>query len=299
MAKQPRILAGQTAAITGAGRGIGRATARALTNVGVRVALGDLDIEAARSAARELGPTAVALSLDVTERESFTRFLDEAESQLGPVDVLINNAGIMPIGPFLEEDDATAQRILDINVLGVIVGMKVALPRMTARGHGHVVNIASQAGKYGIPGGATYCASKAAVINLSRAVRKELRGSGIELSVISPVAVNTELGLGLAEPRQRQFRKIEPQQVAEAIVQTLHVPKFDVHVPKQAAMSERIGGLLPIGVQDALSRAVGADAVLSQVDTNARAGYELRAARSEPGLPPAPRQAQIPERVAP
>jgi short-subunit dehydrogenase len=129
-------------------------------------------------------------------------------------------------------------------------------------------------------------------------VRKELRGSGIELSVISPVAVNTELGLGLAEPRQRQFRKIEPQQVAEAIVQTLHVPKFDVHVPKQAAMSERIGGLLPIGVQDALSRAVGADAVLSQVDTNARADYELRAARSEPGLPPAPEQAQIPEHAA-
>ena len=86
--------------------------------------------------------------------------------------------GIMPIGPFLAEDDATAQRILDINVHGVILGMKLALPRMLARGSGHIVNIASQAGKYGFPGGATYCASKAAVINLSRAVRKEVRGSG-------------------------------------------------------------------------------------------------------------------------
>jgi NADP-dependent 3-hydroxy acid dehydrogenase YdfG len=297
MAKQPRILAGQTAAITGGARGIGRVTALAFVRQGMKVAIGDVDLQAALETAAELGDSAVGLPLDVTDRASFAAFADATEEQLGPLDVLINNAGIMPLGSFLEEDDATAKRILDINVLGVIIGMKVALPRMRARGRGHVINIASQAGKYGIPGGATYCASKAAVINLSRAVRKELRGSGVELSVISPVAVNTELGLGLAEPRQRQFRKIEPQQVAEAIVQTLHVPKFDVHVPKQAAMSERIGGLLPIGVQDALSRAVGADAVLSQVDTGARAGYELRAARSEPGLPPAPEQAQIPERA--
>jgi len=284
VAKQARILAGQTAAITGAARGIGRASAQALTRAGVRVVIGDLDVEVARATADELGPTAIALSLDVTERESFARFLDDAELQLGPVDVLINNAGIMPIGPFLDEDDATAQRILDINVHGVINGMKLVLPRMVSRGRGHVVNIASQAGKYGFPGGATYCASKAAVINLSRAVRKELHGSGVELSVISPVAVNTELGLGLSEPRQRQFRKIEPQQVADAIVQTLREPRFDVHVPKQLELSERIGALLPIGLQDALSRMSGADSVLSRVDANARAGYERRAAASEPGL---------------
>jgi NADP-dependent 3-hydroxy acid dehydrogenase YdfG len=293
MAKQARILAGQTAAITGAARGIGRATAQALTRVGVRVAIGDLDLQAARATAQELGPTAVALSLDVTDRASFARFLDDAEAQLGPVDILINNAGIMPIGPFLDEDDATAQRIMDINVHGVIHGMKLILPRMLARRGGHVVNIASQAGKYGLPGGATYCASKAAVINLSRAVRKELRGTGVELSVISPVAVNTELGLGLSEPRQRVFRKVEPQDVADAIVQTLRVPEFDVHVPKQLRFTERIGGLFPVGAQDAFERLSRADAVLSQADSHARAGYELRAAASEPGLPPSSEPARI------
>ena len=307
MAKQPRILAGQTAAITGGARGIGRATAQAFLRQGMSVAIGDVDLSAAQQTANEIGipthptsthPSAVGLLLDVTERASFAEFLDTAEEQLGPVNILINNAGIMPIGPFLDEDDATSRRILDINVLGVINGMKVALPRMTARGRGHVVNIASQAGKYGLPGGATYCASKAAVINLSRAVRKELRGSGVDVSLISPVAVNTELGLGLAEPRQRQFRKIEPQQVADAIVQTLRVPKFDVHVPKQLSISERVSALMPIGVQDSLSRLTNADAVLSQVDTGARAAYELRAAHSEPGLPPAPERAQIPEHAA-
>ncbi|MGO9489187.1 MAG: SDR family oxidoreductase [Solirubrobacteraceae bacterium] len=295
MAKQPRILAGQTAAITGAGRGIGRASAEALVRQGMRVAIGDLDLEAAATAAGQLGESTVALGLDVTDRASFTAFIDAAEEQLGPLDVLINNAGIMPIGPFLEEDDATARRIMDINVHGVILGMKVVLPRMIARGRGHVLNIASQAGKYGLPCGATYCASKAAVINLSRSVRKELRGSGVELSTISPVAVNTELGLGLAEPRQRVFRKIEPGDVADAIVETLQVPKFDVHVPKQLAVTERISALLPLAAQDGLSRLSRSDAVLSQVDTGARAGYEMRAARSQPELAPASEQAQIAE----
>jgi hypothetical protein len=120
-----------------------------------------------------------------------------------------------------------------------------------------------------------------------------LRGSGVELSVISPVAVNTELGLGLSEPRQRQFRKIEPEDVAEAIVETLRVPTFDVHVPKQMRISERLSGFLPINAQDSLSRLSGGDSVLAQADMGARAGYELRAAHSEPGLSPAPEVAQI------
>ena len=294
MAKQPRILAGDTAAITGGARGIGRATADACLRQGMKVAIGDLDIDAARQAASELGPSTVALPLDVTERASFAAFLDGAEEQLGPLDVLVNNAGIMPIGPFVDEDDATAQRILDINVHGVILGMKLALPRMIARGRGHIVNIASQAGKYGLPGGATYCASKAAVINVSRAVRKELRGTGVHVSIISPVAVNTELGLGLSEPRQPEFRKIEPDEVADAIVETLRVPRFDVHVPKSLAVSERLITLLPIGVQDGISRVSKADAVLSNADTAARAGYELRASQSKPGLEAAPEQPQIP-----
>jgi NADP-dependent 3-hydroxy acid dehydrogenase YdfG len=297
MAKQPRILAGQAAAITGGARGIGRVTAEAFLRQGMKVAIGDVDLAAAEQTAAELGPRTVALALDVTAHASFVEFVAAAERELGPLDVLVNNAGIMPIGPLLDEDDATTRRILDINVLGVINGLKVALPGMAARGRGHVLNIASQAGKYGLPGGATYCASKAAVINLSRAVRKELRGSGVEISVISPVAVNTELGLGLAEPRQRQFRKIEPADVAEAIVQTLHEPQFDVHVPRNLKLSERLSALAPLRVQESISRLSGADAVLSQIDTGARAGYELRAARSEPGLPPAQEPRQIAEKA--
>jgi hypothetical protein len=97
----------------------------------------------------------------------------------------------------------------------------------------------------------------------------------------------------LSQPRQRQFRKIEPDQVAEAIVETLRVPRFDVHVPKQLAVSERVSALMPIALQDGFSRVTNADAVLSQIDTAARAGYELRAARSEPAIPAVPEQPQI------
>ena len=293
MSKQPHILAGQTAAITGAARGIGRATALALLRQGMRVAIGDVDLAAAQQTSSELGASTVALAVDVADHASFSEFLKQVEELLAPIDVLINNAGIMPIGPFLQEDDATARRILDINVHGVINGLKAALPGMIERQRGHVVNIASQAGKYGFPGGATYCASKAAVINLSRAVRKELRGSGVEISIVSPVVVNTELGLGLSQPRLRQFRKVEPEDVAQAIVETLQLPTFDVHVPKQMRISERLSALLPINAQDSLSRVSGGDAVLSQVDMDARSDYELRAARSKPNLAPGPGMAQI------
>jgi NADP-dependent 3-hydroxy acid dehydrogenase YdfG len=297
MAKQPRILAGKVIAIAGGARGIGRATAQACLQAGMKVAIGDVDSQAVEQTAVELGPSVVGLPLDVTDVASFRAFLDSTDERLGPLEALLNSAGIMPIGPFVDESELTARRILDINVHGVIHGMKAALPGMMARGHGHIVNMASQAGKYGLPGGATYCASKAAVINLSRAVRKEVRGYGVDISVISPVAVNTELGLGLSEPRQRQFRKIEPYQVAEAIVQTLREPTFDVHVPKALKVSERLSALIPIGIQDAFSQATNADAVLSQVDTVARADYELRAARSEPNLDPGPEQARIAERT--
>ena len=143
MAKQPRTLAGRVVAITGAARGIGRATADALVREGATVAIGDLDLEVAERTAGEIGPRAAAFALDVTDRASFERFLESVEDRFGAVDALINNAGIMLLGPFVDEDDATARRMIDINVHGVMLGMKLALPRFVARGEGHLINIAS------------------------------------------------------------------------------------------------------------------------------------------------------------
>src|SRR3954453_4810929 len=193
MAKEPKSLNGKVVAITGGARGIGKATAQALVRQGARVAIGDLGVELARQTASELGDSVRAYELDVTSRPSFASFLDAVESDVGPLDVLINNAGIMPITPFLDESDASAVRQLDINVHGTIFGMKEALPRMIGRRSGHIVNLASVAGKGGFPHLATYCASKHAVVGLSESLRAELDGTGIELSCVMPALVNTEL----------------------------------------------------------------------------------------------------------
>jgi NADP-dependent 3-hydroxy acid dehydrogenase YdfG len=297
MAKQPRILAGQTAAITGGARGIGRATAQALMSQGMRVAIGDVDLAAAEQTAAELGASAVALPLDVTDRDSFSRFLDAAEEQLGPVDVLINNAGIMPVGPFIDEDDLTARRLVDINIHGVLIGMKLALARMVPRDRGHIINIASQAGKYGAPGGATYSATKHAVVGLTEAVRGELRlmGAHIDLSYVMPFVVNTELGGGLVEARG--MHKLEPRDVADAIVDALQHGTVEVWVPKSARRTHVLGTLLPRRLAESVARAMKADQILTGADTNARRDYELRAARSEPSLPPASERVQVPEKT--
>ena len=245
MAKQERILAGETAAITGGARGIGRATAAAFLRRGMKVAIGDVDLEAARQTASELGPSAVGLPLDVTDRGSFSSFLDGAEEQLGPVDVLVNNAGIMQIGPFIEEDDLTARRMVDINLHGVIFGMKLALARMIPRDRGHIVNISSQAGKFGSPGGATYSATKHAVVGLTEAVRGELRlmDAHIDLCYVMPYVVKTELGGGLGQARG--LSELEPSEVADAIVDALRFGTVEVWVPKRSRRTNQLVAVLP------------------------------------------------------
>jgi NAD(P)-dependent dehydrogenase (short-subunit alcohol dehydrogenase family) len=297
MTKQPRILAGETAAITGGARGIGRATAQALLGQGMKVAIGDVDFEAARATADELGPSALALPLDVTDRESFASFLDETERQLGPLDVLINNAGIMQIGRFIDEDDLTAKRQIDINLHGVILGMKLALNRMIPRNRGHIVNISSQAGKFGAPGGATYSATKHAVVGLSEAVRGELHlmDAKVGLSYVMPYVVNTELGGGLGQARG--FANLEPSEVADAIVEALQHGTVEVWVPKSAKRTSVLGVVLPRRLSEGMARAMKADRVLADADSMARRSYELRASRSEPGLEGGEQQPQIPSAV--
>jgi NAD(P)-dependent dehydrogenase (short-subunit alcohol dehydrogenase family) len=271
-----RQLEDSVVAVTGAARGIGLATAVALAEHGARVAIGDIDAALARDVAEPLGDNAVGLPLDVTDRASFAAFLAEAERRLGAIDALINNAGIMPLGSFISESDETATRQLNINVHGVILGMKLVLPGMLERGRGHIVNIASAAGKTGLPGGVTYCATKHAVVGLTEAARAELRGTGVELSLVMPTVVNTELGSGL--PPTRGLRFVEPEEVAASIVDALIHRRFEVFVPRSLGAIGKVTQLLPRRGRDAITRVLGADQVLAQPDAARRAGYERRLA---------------------
>jgi NAD(P)-dependent dehydrogenase (short-subunit alcohol dehydrogenase family) len=276
MAKDPRSLAGKVVAITGGARGIGRATAAALIAEGARVAIGDIEVQLAEQTADELAGGTIGLPLDVTDRESFESFLKTVEDRLGPLDVLINNAGIMPIGPFIEESDATARTMVDINLHGVIIGSKLALQRFLPRRQGHLVNIASAAGKAGFPSGATYCATKHAVVGLSESIRAEVRDAGIGVSVVMPVVVHTELGTGL--PETRGFKAVEAQDVAAAIVGALRYDHYEVYVPKSTKTLFRMKALVPARVMEGFARLLKGDQVLANPDHAARAAYEARMA---------------------
>jgi NAD(P)-dependent dehydrogenase (short-subunit alcohol dehydrogenase family) len=285
--KQRQNLSGKVVAITGGARGIGKATATALVRKGCRVAIGDLDLGLAEETVAGLGGGTIALPLDVTDRASFAAFLDAAERELGPLDVLVNNAGIMPVTPFVEESDDSIKRQLDINVYGVIVGAQLAIERLRPRGSGHIVNLASQAGKGGFPGIATYSGTKHAVVGISEAVRQELRDSGVEVACVMPTVVNTELTAGVG---QRLIKPVEAEDVANEIVDALEVPRFDVWVPRANGVLFKVVANLPRGMREGLGRLMKVDKLMTEVDHGARRGYEERAARSEPGLGPEPEQ---------
>jgi NAD(P)-dependent dehydrogenase (short-subunit alcohol dehydrogenase family) len=275
----PRSLQGKVVAITGGGRGIGRAMAQALAREGARVAVGDLDRESAELTAAQLGEPAVGLPLDVTDHGALIAFLDEVEQRLGPLDVLVNNAGIMPVTPLAEESAESIARTLDLDLRAVVYGTQDAMRRMVPRRTGHIVNVASVAGRSGFPYLATYCAAKHGVVGLSEAVRQELRGTGVEVSVVMPSVVNTELTTGLASSR---VKNIEPEDVANEVVAALQKPRFDVFVPRSNGPLIQLTSPLPRTWREAIGRWIKADRSLLDTDRAARAEYEARAAASAP-----------------
>jgi NAD(P)-dependent dehydrogenase (short-subunit alcohol dehydrogenase family) len=272
MPKTSIAISGRMVAITGGARGLGLATAKELASRGARVAIGDLDGDLARVEAAALpgpGPHA-GHPLDVTDQESFAAFLDQA-GDLGPLEVLINNAGIMPVAPFVQEDAVVTRRQIEINLLGVTTGSRLALDRMLPRGSGHIVNLSSAAGRIAVPGEAVYTATKHAVVGFGEALRAELRGTGIEVSTILPSLAATELAAGMRPPRFVPM--VQPEQVAKAIAKTLERPRLEVIVPGWTAPLVRMTLALPAGGRDMVRRFFGVDEVSGEVDSSARASY--------------------------
>lgn len=260
-------LQGRTVAITGAARGIGAAIAEEVVRRGGRVLIGDLDADAVAATAARLGPAATSGPLDVTSDDSYAAWL-----ALADVDALVSNAGVMWVGSFDEEPDGAGLKMMDVNFWGVVRGTRLVLPSMKARGRGHLVTVASVA-SYVVPKGeATYGASKHAVHGWLKAVREELRGTGIEVSMVLPAVVDTVLAAGT---EAGGVPRLTPAQVAVAVADVLEKPRFEVFVPGRVSVLLRLMALLPQRGKDLLFARMVPDQVRSG-DKAQRAEYESK-----------------------
>ena len=186
-------LAGKSALITGAARGIGRAFAEAYVAEGARVAIADINIDGARRAAEEIGGSAIAVRLDVTDQASINNAVAETVSTFGQIDILINNAALFTAAPIVEIDRGDYARVFDINVAGTLFTMQAVARHMIEAGvRGKIINMASQAGRRGESLVAVYCAAKAAVISLTQSAGLNLIRHGINVNAISPGVVDGE-----------------------------------------------------------------------------------------------------------
>jgi NAD(P)-dependent dehydrogenase (short-subunit alcohol dehydrogenase family) len=225
---------GRVAFVTGAGSGIGRATAIAFAAAGAAVLVADLDGDRARETAGLVGAAgglAHPVAVDVSRLEQVEAAFDEAERRFGPVDVLVNNAGTGVAADIVGTTEDDLDRVLSVNVKGVFWGAKVAIPRMTARGGGIIVNTASAAGLVAVPNRAAYIASKGAVIALTRSIALDFMTAGIRCNCVAPGTIDSpwvgSILAGNPDPeaaraamvgRQPLGRLGRPEEIANAIL---------------------------------------------------------------------------------
>lgn len=269
-----RTAQGKVVAVTGGAQGIGRAIAEKFVAADARVVIGDRDVATAEATAADLGSGTIALPLDVTDTESFQGFLAAVQKSVGPLDILVNNAGVMWVGAFDAEPDSATERMLAVNLHGVIRGVRLAAPAMRERRRGHIITVASLASHVSPPGESTYAATKHGVLGYLTGVREELRGSGVQLSAVMPGVVDTDLAVGTSSGG---VKLLAPADVADAVVATATKPRFQVTVPGYVGPLVRIAGILPQRLRDIAFRQMVPDQVRAVHGSSARADYESRA----------------------
>lgn len=196
-------LAGRTALVTGAAGGIGSAIVASLAAEGAAVAVGDVNVEAAKQTADRIategGAKVMAIALDVSSSAAVGEAAREVETRLGPIDILVNNAGIDKIQPFIQSTEETWDRLIAVNLKGTILCSRAVLDGMIERGYGRIINIASDAGKVGSSGETVYSATKGGVMAFTKSLAREMASKGITVNAVCPGPTNTPLLAQVAE----------------------------------------------------------------------------------------------------
>ncbi len=228
-----RDLKGKVVLVTGAGRGMGKLHAANFCREGSRVVMTDIDeAELSRSAEelRKCGGETYAYRLDVSDRADCFDLVDKVTREVGQVDVLINNAGVTECRPVLELSEEAVKRMMEVNYYGYVWMMQAAIPGMLKRRSGHVVNICSVAGKTGTASMGGYCATKFADIGITDTIRMELRGSGVDFTIVNPGYVSTGMFEGGNPPIVTHWQ--DPQKVADAVLDAVKKNKAEICVPR-------------------------------------------------------------------
>jgi NADP-dependent 3-hydroxy acid dehydrogenase YdfG len=227
-AKEQIMAIDKVVLVTGASSGIGAAIARELGEAGARLALGARRTDRLETLAAEIGGDVLVRRLDVTDRADVAAFADAARARFGRVDVIVNNAGVMPLSPMASLKVEEWERMVDVNIKGVLWGVAAVLPEMRARGSGHIVNIASIAALRVVPTAAVYCATKYAVRALSEGLRQE--NERIRVTCVHPGVVESELAETITDPvaaaAMKTYRAIalKPDAIARAVRYALEQP---------------------------------------------------------------------------
>jgi NAD(P)-dependent dehydrogenase (short-subunit alcohol dehydrogenase family) len=252
MAKTTGFFSGKTVLVTGASSGIGLATARAFARAGARLVLVARRPQPLAAAAREvraLGVDALGVRGDVADRDSVEACFARAEQRFGPVDVVVNNAGVMIPGRVETLRDRDLEAMLRVNLYGALHVLQSATRRMRERSTGHIVNVASLAGRRGISPIGGYSASKFALVGLTEALRVELAGSGVQVSLVMPGVVATPMAEAFQSAEDGdlwpQVLNLKPEWVAWAVLAAVRLRLVEVAVPPGAATLEKLAALVP------------------------------------------------------